>query len=243
MEFSRRTFLWLGLSGAAVYLTGCAAQSSGLGGERPSPLWSGGMASSAGGGPLPNPPPGMPWTAPVQPANPAAPTGPLRAIPRSQWTSRPPVYARILPMNGVERITVHHEGSEAVNFSDAASTAQRLEIVRQYHAVDRGWGDIGYHYVIDRAGRVWQGRDVAYQGAHVRDHNPHNLGVMVLGNFDLQRPTEAQMTTLRAALIALQRSYRVPTHDVYTHQELMPTECPGVALQRNMVALRRSGLA
>jgi N-acetyl-anhydromuramyl-L-alanine amidase AmpD len=167
----------------------------------------------------------------------------LRAIPRSQWTSRPPVLARILPMNGVQKITVHHEGSGVVEFDDAATTAKQLEMVREFHAVDRGWGDIGYHYVIDRAGRVWQGRDTAYQGAHVRDHNAHNLGVMVLGNFDLQRPTEAQVTTLRASLITLQRSYRVPTAYVYTHQELNPTECPGVALQQRMVALRRSGLA
>jgi hypothetical protein len=243
MEFSRRAFLLLGVSGAAVYLAGCtSAQESGLGGERPSPLWPGGMAG-AGGVMLPNPAPGMPWSPPVPPVAPPSGTGPLRAIARSAWTNRPPMYARILPMNGVERITVHHEGSGAVEFSDAASTAQRLEMVREYHAVERGWGDIGYHYVIDRAGRVWQGRDVAYQGAHVRDHNAHNLGVMVLGNFDLQRPTDVQVSTLRASLVTLQRSYRIPTQHVYTHQELNPTECPGVALQRDMVVLRRGGLA
>jgi N-acetylmuramoyl-L-alanine amidase len=153
------------------------------------------------------------------------------------------MYGRILPMDGVERITVHHEGSEVVTFDDVPDVIKRMESIRVYHAVDRGWGDIGYHFVIDRAGRVWQGRDLAYQGAHVRDHNPHNIGVMVMGNFDLQSPTSAQLTTLRATLITLQKSYRVPIQRVYTHQELMSTECPGVALQRDMVAMRRGGLA
>jgi N-acetyl-anhydromuramyl-L-alanine amidase AmpD len=143
-------------------------------------------------------------------------------------------------MQGVQRITVHHEGWTPVYFTDKASTAKRLEQIRRSH-VERGWADIGYHYVIDRAGRVWEGRNISYQGAHVRDQNEHNLGIMVLGNFDLQRPSDAQLTALAQTLRTLTRYYNIPISRVYTHQELNSTTCPGRNLQPRMVAIRRAG--
>jgi N-acetyl-anhydromuramyl-L-alanine amidase AmpD len=103
----------------------------------------------------------------------------------------------------------------------------------------RGWGDIGYHYVIDRSGRIWEARPIQYQGAHVASNNENNLGIMVLGNFDKQQPTDAQMATLRQALIRFRKTYNVPVSRVYTHQEITPTACPGRSLQPRMVAMRK----
>ncbi|MEE9213111.1 MAG: peptidoglycan recognition family protein [Phycisphaeraceae bacterium] len=141
-------------------------------------------------------------------------------------------------MGKIDRITVHHEGYRPVYFSDMASTAERLELIRQSHLSRMRAGDIGYHYVIDRAGRLWECRDFHYQGAHVKNNNEHNLGVMVLGNFDRQQPTDAQIVTLRDTLSKLMRHYRVPVNRVYTHQEITPTACPGKKLQPTVVSLR-----
>jgi hypothetical protein len=80
-----------------------------------------------------------------------------------------------------------------------------------------------------------------YQGAHVKDHNEHNIGVMVLGNFDEQKPTGAQLTTLRGTLVKLMGYYDVPVSRVHTHRELNPTTCPGDALQPQVNYLRSSG--
>lgn len=141
-------------------------------------------------------------------------------------------------MGGVNRITVHHEGWTAVWFTDKGTTAKRLDQIRRNH-VDRGWGDIGYHYIVDRAGRVWEGRSTRYQGAHVKEQNEHNVGVLVLGNFNVQQPSEAQMRALVQTLRGLMRAYNVPASRVYTHRELNSSTCPGRNLQARMVALRR----
>lgn len=114
-----------------------------------------------------------------------------------------------------------------------------MELIRKWH-LQRGFGDIGYHYVVDRAGRIWEGRSLRFQGAHVRKNNERNLGVMVLGNFDKQQPSSAQIAVVNDLLPQLSRTYGVPTHRIYTHQELMPTTCPGSTLQAHMVNLRRS---
>jgi hypothetical protein len=43
-------------------------------------------------------------------------------------------------------------------------------------------GDIGYHYIVDRSGAIWQGRRIRYQGAHARGSaNNGNIGIVLLG--------------------------------------------------------------
>jgi hypothetical protein len=197
--------------------------------------------------PSPNQPrpvtPGQPQPQPQPPAQPAVTAGPIKAIPRSSWAKADPIPSRLNKMGGVSMVTVHHEGWTPVYFDDTRSTADRLDGIRRSHIERLGAADIGYHYIIDRSGRVWQGRNVGYQGAHVREHNENNVGVMVLGNFDQQQPTNAQLTTLRSTLAALCKQYRLTTKKIYTHQELNRTECPGRVLQSHMSTLRRNGLA
>lgn len=140
-------------------------------------------------------------------------------------------------MNGVGRITVHHSGVDSSAIRSQSQAAKHLESIRQSH-VRNGWADIGYHYIIDPQGRVWEGRSVWKQGAHVKDENEHNLGVMLMGNFDRQQPTADALRSLQSVLVAQMRSCRVATNRVYTHQELKPTACPGRNLQSKMVAMR-----
>lgn len=143
-------------------------------------------------------------------------------------------------MKGVNRITVHHEGSAFSGASDFSAMARKLANIRSGHINRRGepFADIGYHYVVDPAGRVWEGRDLRYQGAHVERNNEHNIGIMVIGNFEEQRPTTAQLTTLEGFLIDQMRRYDVPASRVYTHREIGQSACPGRNLQRFMVAVR-----
>ncbi len=144
-------------------------------------------------------------------------------------------------MAGITRLTIHHEGfPEPVLFHDYRTTAERLELIRRSHR-NRGWADIGYHFVVDRAGRVWEGRPLQYQGAHVSNNNSNNLGIMVLGNFDRQTPSGAQLDALQIAVRSLRRQYRISTRHIYTHQEFNPTSCPGRELQPRVSSMRSNG--
>jgi len=166
---------------------------------------------------------------------------PFRAIPRGRWASQDPIPTRLNPMRQVARITVHHEGWKPVWFSDAKTTAARLDLIRKSHINRMRAGDIGYHFIVDRAGRVWEGRSLRYQGAHVRANNEFNIGVMCLGNFDKQSPSSRQLLGLQNTLALLMKRYRVPLSQVKTHQEINPTACPGKNLQPRVAALRSNG--
>lgn len=174
------------------------------------------------------------------------PVGPLPSgvIPRSRWTAARPNFRSAqpaYPMGGIARLTVHHDGMPPATLRNQQAVAARLEQIRRAHT-QKGWADIGYHYAIDPMGNVWECRPIALQGAHVHDANEHNIGVLVLGNFEEQRPTTNAIATLDQFVPLQAQRYRIPLNEVKTHRERKPTACPGRNLQGYMIATRaRSG--
>lgn len=162
-------------------------------------------------------------------------SGRLRIEPRASWRARA-TRRNVQPMERPTRITVHHTGEAAPpslrRQTDVVEYLQRLQLSHQGH---KGWADIGYHYLIDAAGRIWEGRPAGYQGAHAGSPtaNEANLGIALIGNFDVHRPAKAQVTALQALLVELQARHRITARHVFTHQRLRKqsgleyTDCPG----------------
>ena len=158
----------------------------------------------------------------------------LELVPRAAFTAVLPRMEDIKPIGEIREITVHHTGfPEAWLADDMATTANHLAEIQTLHSdpAGRNWADIGYHYAVDRMGRIWQLRDLRFQGAHVKNHNRQNVGIVVLGNFDIQQPPGAQVTALAALLNFMLTAY--DNLKVHTHQQLAdgPTSCPGTHLQ------------
>lgn len=55
-----------------------------------------------------------------------------------------------------------------------------VEEIRKWHRA-KGWSDVGYHYVIRRAGLIEAGRSLDFQGAHVQGHNHEAVGICLVG--------------------------------------------------------------
>lgn len=110
-------------------------------------------------------------------------------------------------------LTVHHTATRNGDTDPAAT----VRAIYRYHAIDQGWGDIGYHFLIDEQGRVYEGRysgddgDPAHEAAtgkmvtaaHVGGWNSGNLGVALLGNLRTRQPTTAARTSLERVLADL----------------------------------------
>ena len=58
-----------------------------------------------------------------------------------------------------------------------------VEDVRRWH-LDRGWSDIGYHYLIYLDGTVHEGRPIEIQGAHTKGQNKNSIGIAYVGGID-----------------------------------------------------------
>jgi hypothetical protein len=245
-SLARRSFLAV----SAMLLAGCVStpnatsDASGTSTSLPGGAFPGGRYDDLPPAPRPTPKPAAPKQVARAEPEPLLPGG---VIPRSRWAKGGPDMGDINPMLPVKSITIHHEGWEPFMATDPDETAYRIERVRVGHrnAKGGGYADIGYHFIIDREGRVWEGRSLRYQGAHVKNRNEGNIGVMCLGNFEEQNPTERQLAGLTRQVKALMTKYRVPTRRVYTHREWpdAQTLCPGRSLQSWISKNRSKALA
>ncbi|MCT1453106.1 N-acetylmuramoyl-L-alanine amidase [Corynebacterium sp. p3-SID1145] len=119
-----------------------------------------------------------------------------RVVSRSSWgagSSSNPTYTE-----PVKAATVHHTAG-----SNNYSAAQAPGVVRgiwQYHAVTRGWGDIGYNALVDKYGNIYEGRagglDRAVEGAHVGAFNQHTFGVSMMGDYSTASPSNEALRAM-----------------------------------------------
>jgi N-acetylmuramoyl-L-alanine amidase len=135
-------------------------------------------------------------------------------------------------MRHINEIVVHCTATRAEWLAGRPLSEKAAEI-RRWHMRDRGWADIGYHYLIDRDGAVAAGRDVGRVGAHVANRNTNTIGVALLGGhgsaisdaFETNY-TPAQEHALRTLLGDLQR--RFPAIRLISgHNEYAAKACPG----------------
>lgn len=105
-----------------------------------------------------------------------------------------------------------------------------VEWIRKVHK-NKGYADIGYHYVIYRDGSLHLGRNVDYIGAHAKNHNANSIGVVYIGgcpkgdthkNKDTR--TDAQKKTMLALLKKLRSLY--PYASIVGHKDVNATGCP-----------------
>lgn len=177
------------------------------------------------------------------PAPPPAPPG-LAAKPavrpREDWGAKDSLepYEDLVP----EKISIHHsEAAQPMSIKDAAA---ELRIIQDFHQRGRGWADIAYHFLIDGSGRVWEGRPEKALGAHVKDHNPGNVGICVMGDFQKRRPTKAQLASLTALLRWLTQAHAIAPGEIRGHKDQqVVTSCPGRNLHAQLPALRQAVVA
>jgi hypothetical protein len=197
-------------------------------------------------------------------ARPAAAMPAIRS--RASWgASR--CKPRTTPSYGDVRVAyVHHTVS--LNRYSRAQAASMVLGICLFHRNGNGWDDIGYNFLVDRYGRVWEGRsgglDASVVGAQAGGFNSESTGVAMLGTFAGAPPPAAAMRAL-ARLLAWKLSLhgvsalgrtrvtsaggpstgypagtRVTVNRISGHRDVDLTSCPGAALYRRLPALRRA---
>lgn len=161
----------------------------------------------------------------------------LDVVRRAEWAEAPPRVWRLRPAGAFHRLTVHHAGTVVSYHTHRDVVACDVEGILAGH-VRKNYGDIGYHFIVDYAGRVWEGRSLAYEGAHVCWENAGNIGVMLLGNFQEQKPSAAQIESLGKLAGLLRKRYGIKHHRVYGHRDLAHSLCPGAHLYPYVLKLR-----
>lgn len=109
-----------------------------------------------------------------------------------------------------------------------------IEILRKWHK-QRGFKDVGYHYLIDIEGNILTGRPVEQVGAHCKDHNAHSIGVAYTGGLgDDAKPANTLSEKQKVALVQLLRELkeRYPEASIHGHSEFANKACPCFDVQQ-----------
>ncbi len=155
------------------------------------------------------------------------------------WT--PPIYKRFLQFTeyverpGTEYIVIHHTGFPN---EDKDSTAVAIH---KYHQEVNGWAGIGYQYLIRKDGMIEQGRRPEMIGAHAYQNNQKSVGVCLAGNFDIGKPTAAQIDAVKELTAWLCLKYGLNSMKkgvIVGHRDLNDTSCPGDNLYRRLGEIR-----
>lgn len=112
--------------------------------------------------------------------------------------------------------------------------AVTVDEIRRWHK-ERGFSDIGYHYVIMLDGSVCDGRPLEQAGAHCKGQNAHSISICYVGGCDLNRRpkdtrTDAQKTAMAGLIRELKR--RFPMATIHGHNEFANKACPSFDVQK-----------
>lgn len=146
----------------------------------------------------------------------------IAAICRDAWGALP--VAGSFAAHTIERLTVHHT---AALLEENAQAPSHIRQHQRYH-LERGWPDLAYHFIVDAAGNVYEGRPVDAVGDTGTDYDPtgHFL-VCCEGNFDEQDVPDAQLASLAAMLAWAAVTRDVAPETIRGHRDWAATSCPG----------------
>ena len=104
-----------------------------------------------------------------------------------------------------------------------------VDTIRQWH-LQRGFSDIGYHYVIYRDGSIHIGRDESIIGAHCTGHNTNSIGVCYIGGCasDGKTPKDTRTTEQKQSLVKLLEELKTkyPQASIHGHRDFANKACP-----------------
>jgi hypothetical protein len=132
----------------------------------------------------------------------------------------------------ITSITLHHEGSSKPLRPEDDPVAG-LRALQSWGERDRNWWDVPYHYLIDLDGHVYEGRDWHYMGETNTTYDPSgHLLISILGNYNLQEPTPAQLDAIADVMAWAVKSFDVPLDSIKGHYNYAETDCPGKNLRK-----------
>ncbi len=178
----------------------------------------------------------------------------ITIIPRAGWSADeklrfdkdnkeiwPPEY------RAIKKVIVHH----TVTRDPETDPRATLRAIYQYHAVSRGWGDIGYNFLIDQQGTVYEGRFGGDRvvGGHALQYNWGSIGIAILGTYTdhtIPDPVRASLVALIRAkagdLDPVGKSFFIDRDNVMNiggHRGVIQTSCPGDGFYPHLDNIRR----
>ncbi|RBM14945.1 N-acetylmuramoyl-L-alanine amidase [Streptomyces sp. PT12] len=185
-------------------------------------------------------------------------------VTRGAWGADEDLRTEKVTYTGAARaVFVHHTGHP--DGYDCADVPEMLRSMQSDHVSRMGWDDVGYNFVIDKCGTIYEGRagglDRFVLGAHTSGFNMDSVGIAALGDFEVPELVPDALVSAIARVVAWKLRMgtdprgtvrlvstnddsRVPEGDPATvavvsgHRDIVETHCPGEGLNARLPAIR-----
>jgi hypothetical protein len=191
-------------------------------------------------------------------------------ITRAQWGADESIRKPVDFNTTVKAMVIHHTDTTN-SYTTLAQAEQQVRAVYAFHVNGRGWSDIGYNFVVDRFGDIFEGRagsiTKSVLGAHTGGFNTSTMGVAALGTFTTATPPAAMVTSIAKVVAWKMSQYganvngvvrltstgggtdkwpagqTISVNAVTGHRTFGATECPGDALWARLGSIRSQASA
>ena len=131
-------------------------------------------------------------------------------------------------LSKINRVVIHH--------SDTTSgTPQSYAL---YHINKNKWPGIGYHFVIQKDGTIYQTQHLSTVSYHTSGENTRSIGICLTGDYDTQTPPEVQIAACVKLIRWLENKELKRSLHISGHNEYSTKSCPGSNLNINEIAAR-----
>lgn len=156
----------------------------------------------------------------------------------------------------IEKFSVHHSDSEIRDINgdgqiDAQDYKAIVRAIYNFHTVSRGWGDVGYNYMIDPLGNIYEGRygGEMVVGAHSLCFNHGVIGIAMIGNYQDQTISQPAFKALTQLLAEKSAQHKINPlassefngkylENIFGHKDVRATSCPGAMLYADLPRIR-----
>ncbi|HHE74741.1 MAG TPA: N-acetylmuramoyl-L-alanine amidase, partial [Desulfobacteraceae bacterium] len=162
----------------------------------------------------------------------------------------------------IDKFVIHHTDSEVMDLNGDFITDTRdyqaiVRAIYYYHAISRGWGDIGYNYIIDPLGNIYEGRFGGDKviGAHAQCYNHGSMGISIIGDYQNNEVPEPALQALISLIGKKAKEHGIDPDgsstfrgkklpNIIGHRDVRSTSCPGEKLYALLPKIRdRAALA
>ncbi|WSA45094.1 peptidoglycan recognition protein [Streptomyces sp. NBC_01803] len=187
-----------------------------------------------------------------------------RIISREVWGADESLRREAVTYTGAARAVFVHHTNHPDDY-DCADVPEMLRAMQADHVLGKGWDDLGYNFVVDKCGRIYEGRaggmDRFVMGAHTSGFNADSVGVAALGDFpagtEVPSPLVSAIAEIAAwklrtgtdprdqvRMVSTNDAARVPEGEpaelevISGHRDIVHTHCPGDALHDELPTIR-----
>lgn len=119
-------------------------------------------------------------------------------------------------LNNISKVIIHH----------SATSSGSPYVYAQHHIEENDWPGIGYHFVIQKDGTIFQTNELTTLSYHATNCNSQGIGICLTGNFNVEHPNSEQINQLVSLIKYLNLTLSI-TLDIDPHHACKNTSCPG----------------